>query len=257
MGEHGMSGRLAGKIAIVTGASSGMGLAMRQRFLAEGARVVAVDRQAPIDGAKGGGDLVLLDQDLKAARAPEEIVARAVAAFGTLDIVVNNAGVGDSHAIHATSDEEWAHVLDVNLTIPFKLVRAALPQLIERRGNVVNIASVAGMQGLRNSSAYSSSKAGLIGLTREAAAAYGQHGVRVNAIAPGVIETGMTRALLAENERWRTNMVGSTVLGRAGRPEEIASAALFLASDDASFVTGHVLVVDGGWGWARKFPERG
>ncbi len=242
-----MSLLLAGRNAIVTGAASGIGKAITTRFLQEGAAVFAVDQNemalAMLDGSE---KLARHTADITQDGASAAIAAACISRFGTVDTLVNNAGMGSSSPAHATTDADFDRWLAVNLTGGFRLARDCLPQLRARRGAIVNIASALGILGWAGQAAYSAAKAGVIGLTRQMAAEYGSDGLRVNAIAPGVVETPATEERLRTNAAYRAANTGSTPLGRAGQPHEIAAAAAFLCSDEASFITGHVLAVDGG-----------
>jgi NAD(P)-dependent dehydrogenase (short-subunit alcohol dehydrogenase family) len=243
-----MEGRLNDRVAIVTGAASGIGRAITLRFLEEGARVFAVDRNpdtlAQLADTPGRMERYLADISGEGASAA--VVAACIAAFGKLDLLVNNAGLGNSKPAHDTTDEDFDRWVAINLTSGFRLSRDALPHLRHKGGAILNIASTLGLMGWAGQAAYTAGKAGVIGLTRQMAAEYGPNGLRVNAIAPGVVETPATIDRLRNNAAYRAANTGSTPLGRAGQPAEIAAAAAFLCSDDASFITGHVLVVDGG-----------
>jgi NAD(P)-dependent dehydrogenase (short-subunit alcohol dehydrogenase family) len=236
-----MTGRLDGKVALVTGAASGIGDACVARFQAEGATVTGVDL-TPGDG--------LIKLDVRDGEAVSAAVADLVAKHGHLDIVLNAAGVAGGGAVHLIDEPEWDRVLDVNLKGTFLVGRAAIqPMMRQRSGSIINIASIEGIEGAEGGSAYNASKGGVVLLTRNMAMDYGRLGIRVNCICPGFIETPMMAAVMdLENmSQVRERFREQHALGRFGKPEEIAAAAAFLASDDASFVSGHALVVDGGF----------
>jgi NAD(P)-dependent dehydrogenase (short-subunit alcohol dehydrogenase family) len=241
--------RLQSKVAIITGAGSGIGQAMTRRFLEEGARVVAADHNATslaqfyeVAGVTPVRADVAVQSDIDA-------VVAAALALGRIDIICNNAGVVDRFLpVGEITDEVWKHVLDVNLTGPMLLSRAAIPIMLSAgRGVIINTASVGGIAGARAGAAYTASKHGLIGLTLNIAATYGRDGIRCVAIAPGGVNTGIglggepsQRGLEALKRTLATNI-------RTADAIEIANVAVFLASDEASFVNGAVLVADGGW----------
>jgi NAD(P)-dependent dehydrogenase (short-subunit alcohol dehydrogenase family) len=236
-----MTGRLQGKIAIVTGAASGIGKATAAMFAREGATVIAAD----VNGSDG---VVAAD-----AGREEDVVAlieRAVAEHGGLDVFFANAGIsGGLASIFEQSPADWQEILRVNLIGPFLAIKHAAPVMKERGGgSIICTASVAGIRAGAGGPAYSASKAGVISLIEVAATQLCGANIRVNAICPGLIETGMTQPLF-DNARavGKEDMIGHlNPLKRGGEPDEIAKAALFLASDDASYVNGHALVVDGG-----------
>jgi NAD(P)-dependent dehydrogenase (short-subunit alcohol dehydrogenase family) len=233
-------GRLDGRVALVTGAASGIGEATATRFRDEGATVATLDVQGDVDHSV----------DVRDEPAVAAAVSATVADTGRLDVVVNAAGVAGGGPVHLLAAEEWDRVVDVNLKGTFLVAKHALPAMVEQRsGSIVNLASIEGLEGTEGGSAYNASKGGVVLLTKNMAIDYGRVGIRVNCICPGFIETPMM-AVVMENEGMRTyrdRWLEGHKLGRFGRPEEIAAAALFLASDDASFVTGHALVVDGGF----------
>jgi 3-oxoacyl-[acyl-carrier protein] reductase len=253
-------GRLRGQVALVTGAENGIGRATAQLFAREGARVACFDVRETgtprVDRAirDEGGEALFVQGDVASPADWERLVATTLETFGRLDVLFNNAGVGIRKKIHEFTPEEWEFVVDVNLTGAFHGVRAVLPHfLAQGRGNIVNTASSLGVLATEQYPAYCATKAALINLTRQLALDYGP-GVRVNCVCPGPIDTPRYRGFPPQ-PRYPAGMTdaerasqGQSVRGlrRVGRPEEVASAVLFLASDDSSFVTGHALVVDGG-----------
>ncbi len=245
--------RFAGQVAIVTGAGSGMGAAMALRFAEEGAEVVGldVDGDALASVASAAPDRIRPEVvDVSDPDAVERLVT-ATAARGRIDVLCNNAGVLDDYApAHETSWERWRQILGVNLDGPFLLSRAVAPVMVEQgKGAIVNTCSIAAYVAGGGGAAYTSSKHALLGLTRQLAFDYGPHGVRVNAVCPGAVATGMTTELRTPDQANAhvDRAIGATPAGRWGDPEEIAAVALFLASDEASFVHGTPVLVDGGW----------
>ncbi|MSO37315.1 MAG: SDR family oxidoreductase [Acidimicrobiia bacterium] len=239
--------RLNNLVAIVTGAASGIGAATAARFNAEGATVVEWDATP-----YAGGVAV----DVRDEAAVQGSIADVVRAHGRVDVLVNAAGVAGGGPVHLMGAEEWDRVIGVNLTGTFvtnKYVIAAMldqePAANGQRGSIINIASIEGIEGTEGGSAYNASKGGVVLLTKNLAMDYGRRGIRANAICPGFIDTPMMSAVFDMDgmEDIRKSFVNAHALGRCGTPAEIASAALFLASEDASFVTGSALVVDGGY----------
>jgi 3-oxoacyl-[acyl-carrier protein] reductase len=229
--------RLKDRRAIVTGAASGIGQATAALFAAEGARVLAVDRP---------GSGVALEQDIAAEGAATRIVGTAVERLGGVDILANIAGVSSRHTVEEMPAEHWDRVNGVNLRAMFLLCQAAIPQLKQSKaGRIVNVASVMAQGTDYGLAAYCASKAGVTGLTRTLALELGKFGITANWLEPGAILTGMTRANM-EQPHIRAVWEKKSPLKRLGQPEDMARAILFLASDDAGFVTGHGLVADGG-----------
>lgn len=240
--------RLAGRVAIVTGAASGIGRASAQLFADEGAQVLAVDRpESGVAAAHAKYDQIAgMERDITDEDAPAAIVAAAVERFGQLDILFNNAGVSFNALADQQTDEQWDRTLQVNLTAQFRLARAAVPHLMESKApRIVNTASVMARMTDYGLVAYCASKAGVAGMTRALAWDLGKHGIVANYIEPGAIYTGLTKRNFDDPDIAAV-WAKKAALRRLGQPIDIARAALFLASDDAAFVTGHGLTVDGG-----------
>ena len=248
---------LAGKNVIVTGAASGIGRACAARLLEEGASVMGAD-VAPVGGApaepSGGSGWAFTAVDVTDEASVVHLVEEAARAFGRVDGLVNAAGVAGGGAVHMVDTQEWDRVVGVNLFGTFLTAKHVLARMLEQplidqeRGAVVTIASIEGVEGTAGGSAYSASKGGVVILTKNMAIDYAGRGIRVNTICPGFIDTPMTQAIFGEGmERARREIIKEHKLGRFGQPTEIASAAAFLLSADASFITGHALVVDGGY----------
>jgi 2-dehydro-3-deoxy-L-rhamnonate dehydrogenase (NAD+) len=242
---------LPGRVAIVTGAARGIGFAIAERLSRAGAHLVIAD--VAEEGAataverlrEGGGKAVALVADVTRPEQVAAMVERALEAFGKLDILVNNAGItGRDAPLWETTDDDWEKVISLNLTATFYCCRAVVPHMRERRsGAIVNVASISGKEGNPNMIPYSVSKAGVICLTKALAKEVIQDGVRVNAVAPGVIETPLLDQLQPEAIEYMRSKVP---MGRMGRPEEVAAVVHLLASDDASFVTGQCYDISGG-----------
>jgi NAD(P)-dependent dehydrogenase (short-subunit alcohol dehydrogenase family) len=245
----------ANKIAIVTGASSGIGHATAVALARTGAAVAAVARDATAlervvaECQHAGAAAIAVVADLTSDRGPDEIVQNTISRFGALDIVVNAAGIIAMGGTDNTADDLWDRVMDLNVRAPFRLMRAAFPHLKERRGAVVNVSSVNGQRVFPNLAAYNTSKAALDQLTRCAAIDWAPHGVRVNAVNPGVTVTNLHRRSGMSEDAYAAFLARSKEthpLGRPGQADEIAALILFLASEQAGWITGETIAIDGG-----------
>ncbi len=242
--------RLQGKVTYVTGAASGIGLACATRFAAEGAVVVGADLRTTDEWAEAvsaapAADFHVLDvrDEARQLAAAADIVAK----FGRIDAVVTAAGIAGGGFVHTMTLDAWQLVQDINITGTFLTAKAVLPAMLaQRSGSIITVASVEGLEGCEGGSTYNASKGAVVLLTKNLACDYGAAGIRANAICPGFIDTPMFRSVVA-NMPYAEQIKAQHKLGRFGRPEEIAGAAFFLASDDSSFVTGVALPVDGGY----------
>jgi 3-oxoacyl-[acyl-carrier protein] reductase len=239
-----------GKVAIVTGASRGIGRSIALALASEGAKIVAVDMVS--DGVEalaaeirnGGGEAVAVQGNVTAPADAEKMVDEAVAAFGRVDILINNAGITRDALLFRMKDEDWDAVLSVNLKGAFLCTRAASKVMAKQRfGRIINIASIVGQMGNAGQANYCASKAGLIGLTKSNARELAKRNVTVNAVAPGFIATDMTDVL---PEKVKQELVAQIPMERLGSADDIANAVLFLASERANYITGQVLAVNGG-----------
>jgi 3-oxoacyl-[acyl-carrier protein] reductase len=239
---------LEGKVALVTGGSRGIGVAVCRELAAAGAKV-AVNYRSSADAAEGlakeiGG--AAIGGDVADAEQAAAVVAQAEEALGDLDILVNNAGITRDTLLARMSDEDWDEVIRTNLGGAFHTSRAVARKMLRRRsGSIVNMTSFVGLHGNPGQANYAASKAGIIGFTKALAKELGPRGVRVNAVAPGYIDTELTQGL---PEDLRGFLLQNTPLGRLGEPRDVATAVRFLCSDEASFVTGEIMLVDGGLG---------
>jgi 3-oxoacyl-[acyl-carrier protein] reductase len=241
--------RLDGKVALVTGASRGIGRAIAQRLAEQGARVVAAARGSNADACAGelsarGLPVEALTLDVTDASAVEKAPGAIVARHGRLDIVVSNAGITRDQLLMRMKREDWDAILATNLTATFLLAQAAMrPMLKQRGGRIIAIGSVVGQMGNAGQTNYAAAKAGLIGFVKALAREVASRGITVNVIAPGMIDTDMTRAI---SDKAQVDWASEIPLGRLGSVDDVAAAACFLASDEAAYITGHVLAVNGG-----------
>lgn len=241
--------RFHGKTIIVTGSATGIGEAIARRFHAEGANVVInarnADKCAAVAATLDPERTLVVPGDVSDSRVANQIVEQTIARFGGLDTLVNNAGVGAATMVHETSDEEIDRIIDINVKGVIYLCRAAIPHLQKRAGSIINISSVSGTGGDSLLPVYNASKGAVTNFTRGLALQVGSMGIRVNAINPSITRTDMVEELTS-NEAIVNAFMQRVALGRVGEPEDIAAAAAFLASDDAAFITGVNLPVDGG-----------
>ena len=249
-----MQGQFEGKVALVTGAGSGIGLATAEAFAAAGAKVVVADhnvkhgQQVATAIVARGQDAIFTPVDVRDQAAVRATIEQVITTYGRLDFAFNNAGVeGEQGATADCTPENWHHVLDVNLDGVWYCMKEEIPAMLASGGGaIVNCSSVAGIQGFAGTPAYVASKHAVIGLTKSAALEYAAQNLRINAVCPGVIETPMIDRFTAASPAARDALLAQEPVGRLGVPEDIANAVLWLCSRQASFVTGHALVVDGG-----------
>lgn len=249
--ENGHSLPLAGKVALVTGSSSGIGAAIVRELAAQGAKV-AIHYRGNAEGANqiaqeirdGGGECTLFQADVANTEEAAALVKHVQDTFGSLDILINNAGTTRDALLMTMSEEQWDAVIDTNLRSVYSVTRAALRGMIRKRwGRIVNITSVVGLTGQGGQSNYAASKAGIIGFGKSLAREVASRNITVNAVAPGFIPTALTDVLTDEQ---KADIIRSTPMGRMGTPEEVAWAVSFLAAERSGFITGQVLTVDGG-----------
>jgi NAD(P)-dependent dehydrogenase (short-subunit alcohol dehydrogenase family) len=250
-----MAGVVAGKVALVTGASSGIGRATALAFAREGAKVVVAD--VTVEGGeetvaqvkKAGGEAIFVKTDVSKAVEVEALVAKAVATYGRLDCAHNNAGIaGNAKTIVDDTEDNWDRILAINLKGVWLCMKYEIAHMLKQGGGaIVNTASGAGLIGVRRGGAYVASKHGVVGLTKTAALEYAKAGIRVNCVCPGPIDTPMLQGIGGSNQVVIERMVAAQPGGRLGKPAEIAEAAVWLCSDAASFITGLPMPVDGGY----------
>ena len=244
-----------GEVALVTGGSSGIGRATALAFAAEGAKVVVASRRSEelAETVKlikaAGGDAIFAKTDVTQANQVEALVAKTVKHYGALNFAFNNAGVEGTPFVPVAeyAEDVFDQVIGINLKGVFLSMKYEIPRIIESKGAIVNMASVAGLIGGRVGSAYYASKHGVVGLTKAAALEYADQGIRINAVAPAAIKTAMTDRSFFHDDKLTAGVIARHPIGRVGVPEEVANAVVWLCSDRASFTTGHTLPVDGGF----------
>lgn len=246
---------LEGKVAIVTGGGSGIGRAASLGFAREGAKVVVAD--VNVKGGnetvafihEQGGEGYFIKTDVTQAVEVENMVQKTVTIFGRLDCAFNNAGItGTLAPITEQVEENWQTVMDINLKGIWLCMKYEIPQMLKhRRGSIVNMASIVSLVGFRSLSIYCASKCGVIGLTKTAALEYADAGIRINALSPGAIRTPITETTFQLDPEFEAHLISLAPMRRIGTPDEIAEAVIWLCSDKASFITGHNMIVDGGW----------
>jgi meso-butanediol dehydrogenase/(S,S)-butanediol dehydrogenase/diacetyl reductase len=250
-----MVDKLAGKVAVVTGGGRGIGLGISRRFLEEGADVAIVQRNPPPQGMINERT-VFIEADLSLSEAIAGAIDMTVARFGGVDILVNNAGIMFEKTVEEMSEQDWDRMMAINLKAPFLLTKKAIPVLRERGGgSIINIGSIEGLASNPGHPAYSASKAGIHGFTAAVAVDHGRDGVRCNAIAPGWINSDLSDSYLEsmpDSARVRRELLAMHPAGRLGEPSDVGNLAVWLASDESSFVTGQVFVIDGGR--TKKLP---
>lgn len=244
-----MNQRLQGKVAFVTGAASGIGFASALRFAREGATVCGFDRNT----SARWGEVTALSPANTLVQGDVTNLAQlqqAVAALPRVDVLMTAAGIADAGPVHMVDEAAWDRVIDINLKGTFLSIKAVLPAMMaQKSGSIITVASIEGLVGSEGGSSYNASKGGVVLLSKNVALDYGRQGIRCNSICPGFIDTEMLRATLDHDfmADYKKAVTNEAAVGRLGKPEEIAGAAFFLASDDSSFVSGHALAVDGGY----------
>lgn len=245
--------RLKNKVAIITGGGTGIGEAIACMFAKEGASVVICGRRIdPLKNTvdkihKEGGEAIFQKTDVSSFKQIQDLVDLVLMKFGQIDILVNNAGVYTFNDIENLDENEWDRIMDIDVKGAFLMSKAVVPHMIKRdEGKIINVSSIAGLFGFEKSAAYCAAKGAMLSLTREMALDYAHHGIQINAIAPGFIDSDMTKPTLSNKDVVK-NILEKTPIGRIGLPEDIAHAAVYLASNESDFVVGQTIVVDGGW----------
>lgn len=247
--------RMLNKVAVITGAASGIGLACVRRFAAEGAQVVGLDLGEPPAEALLDFDPapLFLRLNVTDEAQTQAVMNEVIERFGRIDVLVTSAGIASQGSVTQSDTANWQHMLDIHLNGCMFACKHALPQMVSQRsGSIITFGSIFGLQGCDGNVAYNVAKGGITQLTRSMAIDYGYANIRVNGLCPGLIETPMT-SMVRENEAFHAYFASQHMLSRAGQPEEVANVALFLASDESSFVSGQMIAVDGGFSAGRRF----
>lgn len=244
--------RLKGKVAVITGSGQGLGKGYALEFAKQGADIVVNDvneenANSVVKEIEGlGGKAIAVKAAVNKREDAGRLIDTAIEKLGKVDILVNNAGITRTAMLHKMTEQQWDEVISVNLTGVYNCIQAVAAHMMERKyGKIINVTSVAGLRGTMGQINYGAAKAGVIGITKSAARELARYGINVNAVAPGVIETAMTE-VIRTNPKFRDKFMSEIPLGRFGQPEDVATVAAFLASDDAGYMTGQVLSVDGG-----------
>lgn len=245
--------KLKNKVAIITGGGTGIGRGIALQFAKEGAYVVVCGRRKePLEEVvkviqDEGGEAIYCITDVSSSEQIENMVSTTLMKWGQIDIVINNAGLYIADELAYVDEKDWDRIMNVDAKGVFLVSKAVLPHMLKQaKGKIVNIASIAGLFGFEKSAAYCAAKGAVVNLTREMALDYAHHGINVNAIAPGVVESDMTKSLLSD-ERSKKTFLDKIPSGRIGTPLDIAHAAVYLSSDEADYIVGQILIVDGGW----------
>lgn len=243
------------EVVIVTGCSQGVGLGIATVYARNGAKVLGCDRSPPAEAFASAANYHHVQGDLTEAGALERVVAACLEKYGRIDTLVNNAGVGGARGFMETTPADYKRYYDINVAVTLELSKLAIPHLKTTKGSIVNIASAFGLIGAAQSSAYVPTKYAIVGITRMLATELGGQGIRVNAVAPGLIYSPGTAKRIETSPWWHKQMIESCPMGRFGQAEEIGDACAFLSSPRASFINGVVLPVDGGWTIAKFLPN--
>ena len=244
--------KLRGKIAIITGAGGGIGRAIAKEYAREHAKLILLDinqqtKELEEQIKKQGGEATFIKCDVTKEKQVKQAIQKTIKKHQKIDILVNNAGIFLQRPVHETKEKEWTQILDVNLKGAFLFIKNVAEHMKQnKKGKIINVASIAGKAGLINTSAYSAANGAIVNLTKVLTQELSPYKINVNTISPGIVATNLTKELI-ENPKTKKFLLASIPMKRFGTPEEIADSAVFLASNDSDFITGHNLVIDGGW----------